>query len=100
MHRHLCQLFPHYSDLRFPGKKYIGYMSPEFIDERQRQLQAYMRELIVQPEAWHCETLISFLDHPDNVLGVQFNLVVRVCVGCRLWRCTWWGKSGLPDTLL
>ena len=45
--------------------------------------QAYLKELTAQPEAWQCESLISFLDHPDNVLGVQFNLLVRLFL---VWR--------------
>ena len=47
LHRHLCRLFPHFADLRFPGKKYIGSMSPEFVDERQRQLQVCVRVCVV-----------------------------------------------------
>ena len=62
---------------RLPPKKIIGAMSPAFVEDRRKQLSAYLKALVILQPVWQLHCIVAFLDGPLQRLA---NAVRLVCV--------------------
>ena len=49
-----------------PGKKWFGNHEPEFVEQRARELQTYLQQLVRLPTVGRCELVMTFLASGDT----------------------------------
>ena len=57
-----------------PPKRFIGTSTdPKFVEERQLELEKYLKDLVLCPAAWYVIDFVRFLENNDNSLTMLWN---------------------------
>ena len=64
LHQHLSLKFTD-NHPAFPGKKFFGNMNPQFVSQRQQELQKYMRQILELDPEVRTKVLAKFMNVPS-----------------------------------